>query len=48
MCDIPMVYGMHNANLGQNNPDNLEWNAFTLNFPPYTVPPAIISVVGGT
>jgi hypothetical protein len=48
MCDAPNVYGLHNANLGENNPDGAHWSLFTLNFPPYNVPQTITNVTGGT
>ena len=46
-CDVPLVYGQHNMKLGQNNPDVAFWNRFELNFPPYTIPSSILSVIGG-
>jgi hypothetical protein len=47
-CDVPTIYGLHSANLGQNNPNGAAWNTFVLDFPPYTVPRSILDVVGGT
>jgi hypothetical protein len=47
-CDAQTMFGQHNLNLAQNNPDNALWSAFVLDFPPYTVPPAIVNIAGGT
>lgn len=47
-CDVPGVYGIHNMDLGKQNPDNTPWYQFRPNITSYQVPPEIISVVGGS
>ncbi|KAI9706253.1 MAG: hypothetical protein M1820_004828 [Bogoriella megaspora] len=47
-CDSPNVYGTHNLNMGQNGPQNSTWDLFYPNITKYSVPPAIVSAVGGS
>jgi hypothetical protein len=46
-CDAPDVWGTHNLDLGQNNPEHAKWNLFNPSLTSYNVPSEIISVVGG-
>jgi hypothetical protein len=47
-CETSGTYGQDILNLAQNNPKNFKWSPMTLDFPPYTVPSAIVDIVGGT
>ena len=47
-CDAPVVWGTHNLDLGQNNPEKAKWNLFNPNLTTYIVPSEILSVVGGS
>lgn len=47
-CDVPNVYGIHNMDLGKQNPDDTPWYQFRSNLTTYKVPDEIISVVGGS
>lgn len=47
-CDVPSIGGQHNLNLGQLNPTNAKWYQFLPNLTGYAVPPAIVSVAGGS
>jgi hypothetical protein len=46
-CDAPNVYGFHNLDLSKNNNQSAEWFAFNDSKKGYTVPPEIVSIVGG-
>ncbi|KAL1842725.1 hypothetical protein VTJ49DRAFT_4363 [Mycothermus thermophilus] len=48
MCDSPPQFGLHNADLGQQNPDKALWEIFNPNLTQYAVPDAIIDAVGGS
>ena len=47
-CDVPLIQGQHNLNLGQDDPTEAKWAAYSPNVTHYVVPPAILEVVGGT
>ncbi|RMZ87299.1 hypothetical protein DV736_g5478, partial [Chaetothyriales sp. CBS 134916] len=47
-CDVPTVGGQHNLNLGQTDATNAKWYQYLPNLTDYSVPPAIISVAGGS
>lgn len=47
-CDVPTLGGQHNLNLGQVNVENSKWYQYLPNLTSYSVPPAIVSVAGGT
>ncbi|RMD41435.1 hypothetical protein DV735_g3680, partial [Chaetothyriales sp. CBS 134920] len=47
-CDVPAVGGQHNLNLGQNNVNNAKWYQYLPNLTEYSVPPAIVSIAGGS
>lgn len=47
-CDAPDVNGQHNLNLGQLNVNNAKWYQYLPNLTDYLVPPAIVSVTGGS
>ena len=46
-CDSPESWGTHNLNLGQENSGGSMWYKYQPNITSYTVPSAILSVVGG-
>ncbi|KAH6618734.1 hypothetical protein C7974DRAFT_364823 [Boeremia exigua] len=46
-CDASAVYGQHSLDLGRANKDVLKWADFNAKMTAYTVPPEVISVVGG-
>jgi hypothetical protein len=47
MCDADIVWGTHNMNLGEENPDKAMWAAYTPTLTTYTVPDDILTAVGG-
>jgi hypothetical protein len=47
-CDVPKVGAQHNLNLGQVDADNAKWYQYLPNLTSYAVPPALVSVVGGS
>jgi hypothetical protein len=47
-CDSPATWGTHNLDLGQQNYAGKMWNEYQPNITFYVVPPAIVSVVGGS
>jgi hypothetical protein len=47
-CDVPEVYGFHNLDMGEDNPDLLQWDLFSPDKTIYKVPQEIISAVGGS
>lgn len=47
-CDVPTIYGMHNMDLGKQNPVNQNWAKFNPNLTSYKLPTEIISVIGGS
>jgi hypothetical protein len=46
-CDAPAVYGMHNLDLSQNNPNDAEWATLNYSSTAYLVPTAVVSAIGG-
>jgi hypothetical protein len=46
-CDAPDLYGLHNLDLSQNNPNNAMWAPPNYSSTGYLVPTAVISAVGG-
>ncbi|RMZ78323.1 hypothetical protein DV738_g3952, partial [Chaetothyriales sp. CBS 135597] len=47
-CDVPTVGAQHNLNLGQVDATNAKWYQYLPNLTEYSVPPAIVSVAGGS
>lgn len=47
-CDVPEQYGVHNVDLGQQNPEKAVWQIFSTNITKYAVPDPIISAIGGS
>ncbi|KAK3374540.1 hypothetical protein B0H63DRAFT_548764 [Podospora didyma] len=47
MCDADVVYGQHNMNLGEENPNNAIWAEYQPTLTTYAVPTDILTVVGG-
>lgn len=47
-CEWSGTSGQHILNLAQNNPKIRRWDSMVLDLPPYTVPSAIVDIVGGT
>ncbi|KAK4231534.1 autophagy-related protein 3 [Podospora fimiseda] len=46
-CDVPEQFGLHNLDLGQQNPKKNSWMIYAANKTTYTVPDPIIKVIGG-
>ncbi|ORY17168.1 hypothetical protein BCR34DRAFT_62488 [Clohesyomyces aquaticus] len=46
-CDVPIVQGQHNLNLGKQDPDGAKWYQYLANVTEYQVPDEIIGKVGG-
>ncbi|KAH7629335.1 hypothetical protein B0T09DRAFT_154672 [Sordaria sp. MPI-SDFR-AT-0083] len=46
-CDADSVIGQHNMVLGKDNPEKAIWARFQPNLTSYTLPPDIVTVVGG-
>ncbi|RMZ76377.1 hypothetical protein DV737_g4867, partial [Chaetothyriales sp. CBS 132003] len=47
-CDVPTIGGQHNLNLGQADATDAKWYQYLPNLTDYSVPPAIVSVAGGS
>ena len=47
-CDAPEQFGVHNADLGEQNAEKALWHIFDPNITTYAVPDAIVSAVGGS
>ncbi|KAJ4304371.1 hypothetical protein N0V88_001984 [Collariella sp. IMI 366227] len=47
-CDSPEQFGLHNADMGQQNQEKALWQIYTPNLTKYAVPDAIISAIGGS
>ncbi|KAF1347039.1 hypothetical protein BDV97DRAFT_371569 [Delphinella strobiligena] len=47
-CDAKQIYGQHNLNLGQQDPQDAEWFVFLPNVTSYQVPATINSVISGS
>lgn len=47
-CDAPEQYGVHNIDLGQQNPEKALWQIFVTNLTKYAVPDPVVSVIGGS
>ncbi|KAG7290601.1 hypothetical protein NEMBOFW57_000604 [Staphylotrichum longicolle] len=47
-CDAPEQYGVHNIDLGQQNPEKALWQIFVANLTKYAVPDPVVSVIGGS
>ncbi|KAH7118465.1 hypothetical protein EDB81DRAFT_892077 [Dactylonectria macrodidyma] len=47
MCDVDAVWGTHNMDLGEQNPDNAIWAQYQPNLTTYAVPTDILTAVGG-
>ncbi|KAH7124849.1 hypothetical protein B0J13DRAFT_646745 [Dactylonectria estremocensis] len=47
MCDADSVWGTHNMDLGEENPDNAIWALYKPNLTTYAVPTDILTAVGG-
>jgi hypothetical protein len=47
-CDVPIIQGQHNLDLGQNNTDKAKWNSFVANKTEYSVPDDILKIIGGS
>lgn len=46
-CDVPSQFGTHNLDLGEQNTKKEPWQLFDSNLTTYTVPDAVVKVVGG-
>ena len=47
ICDVAMIQGQHNLNLGQLYAMGPKWYKYLPNITTYQVPPAIVNVTGG-
>jgi hypothetical protein len=47
-CDANSVWGVHNLNLGKDNPTNSSWASFQPGLDTYKVPSELIEKIGGS
>lgn len=47
-CDVPEQFGVHNVDMGQQNPEKALWQIFVTNLTTYALPDAVVSAVGGS
>jgi len=46
-CDADVIWGTHNMNLGEENPNKAIWAAYQPNLTTYTVPTDLVTAIGG-
>jgi hypothetical protein len=46
-CDAPAVAGVHNLNMGKNDPEKSFWSLYETNLTTYDVPIDIQNIIGG-
>jgi hypothetical protein len=47
-CDVPEQFGVHNVDMGKQNPEKALWQIFEKNLTTYSLPDDIVSAVGGS
>jgi hypothetical protein len=47
-CDVPVQYGLHNMDLGQQNHEKALWQIFATDLTQYAVPDRVVSAIGGS